>query len=653
MTSPQFLMTRLASATAIALLCLQAHADTSNATATAKPAAASQRLVILNGSVDSLNSQSLFIPVSDINPVTLKFFVPEGGKVKKGDVVLSIGTSGNNTQEMQTRQEQQQVKMALELAKLEVVAIEAERALHTAQIALAKARLDASLPQGQISALDYDKYQTDKEKALKELEIRKTAVEIAHKNIAKTKTDGELEARKNQLQMAYLLKENANTSVHAEVDGVVIHAFNQWRGERYDEGVPGFSGHRAGQVMTDGAFELIAWALEADRLSLKEGMPVYLTPDAYPGKTISSTIKRISPAPEAGPSGEKGRFFKVTIPLPPQAGLTYAPGMSIRVSTAPAPARHLSQSLPDNLTIDGEVLSRNYRAIIPPSIRYIWNYTVGQIVPEGTHLKAGEQVMQLQSTEVQERLVTSRNLLNEKNKALEKLLLEQKEAERLGEIQIAEARAAAEKAARKATMPKELIRRIDYDKLVIDKEAGQTQLELQQKLVAAQSAQRNAEKRFLQTEMQMEQKNLNELQAGIKALTITAPTAGIVQYRMSYDDEKIKKGSKVWMGQTIAGLADPDNMYIKAKVPEAQYGLISMGQTVTVKLPGGNQTAQAKILRPGLAFQSRSHTDNSIVRDLELEFTQRPANLKPGSAVQVIIPLTKAATSAQPKSTAK
>lgn len=653
MTSPQFLMTRPASATAIALLCLQAHADTSNAPAPAKPAAAAQRLVILNGSVDSLNSQSLFIPVSDINPVTLKFFVPEGGKVKKGDVVLSIGTSGNNTQEMQTRQEQQQVKMALELAKLEVVAIEAERALHTAQIALAKARLDASLPQGQISALDYDKYQTDKEKALKELEIRKTAVEIARKNIAKTKTDGELEARKNQLQMAYLLKENANTSVHAEVDGVVIHAFNQWRGERYDEGVPGFSGHRAGQVMTDGAFELIAWALEADRLSLKEGMPVYLTPDAYPGKTISSTIKRISPAPEAGPAGEKGRFFKVTIPLPPQADLTYAPGMSIRVSTAPAPARHLSQSLPDNLTIDGEVLSRNYRAIIPPSIRYIWNYTVGQIVPEGTHLKAGEQVLQLQSTEVQERLVTSRNLLNEKNKALEKLLLEQKEAERLGEIQIAEARAAAEKAARKATMPKELIRRIDYDKLVIDKEAGQAQLELQQKLVAAQSAQRNAEKRFLQTEMQMEQKNLNDLQAGIKALTITAPTAGIVQYRMSYDDEKIKKGSKVWMGQTIAGLADPDNMYIKAKVPEAQYGLISMGQTVTVKLPGGNQTAQAKILRPGLAFQSRSHTDNSIVRDLELEFTQRPANLKPGSAVQVIIPLTKAATSAQPKSTAK
>ena len=32
------------------------------------------------------------------------------------------------------------MKMALELAKLEVVAIEAERALHTAQIALAKAR---------------------------------------------------------------------------------------------------------------------------------------------------------------------------------------------------------------------------------------------------------------------------------------------------------------------------------------------------------------------------------------------------------------------------------------------------------------------------------------------------------------------------------
>ena len=647
MKSSMFTLTRLAGATAIALLSMQVQAATAEKTAPAKTNNAAQRLVILNGSVESLNSQSLFIPASDNNPVPLKFFVPEGSKVKKGDVVLSIGTPGNNTQEMQTRQEQQQVKMALELAKLEVVAIDAERAFHTAQIALAKARLDASLPQGQISALDYDKYQTEKEKAVKELEIRKAAVEIARKNISKTKADGELEARKNQLQMAYLLKENANTSVHAEVDGVVIHAFNTWRGERYDEGVPGFSGNRAGQVMTEGQFELIAWALEADRISLKEGMQVFLTPDAYPGKSFASTIKRISPAPESGPAGEKGRFFKITIPLPAQAELAYAPGMSIRVSTASAPARHAVQSLPVSLTIDGEVLSRNNKAISPPSIRYIWNYTIGQIVPEGTYLKAGEQIMQLQSTEVQERLVTSRNMLNEKNKALEKLLLEQKEAERLGEIQVAEARAAAEKAARKATMPKELIRRIDYDKLVIDKEASQAQLELQQKLVAAQSAQRHAEKRFLQTEMQMEQKNQDSLLAGIKALTITAPTAGIVQYRTSYDDEKFKKGSKIWVGQTIAGLADPDSMYIKAKVPEAQYGLLRMGQTVTVKLPGGNQTVQAKILRPGLAFQSRSHTDSSVVRDLELEFTQRPANLKPGSAVQVIIPLAKAATPAQ------
>jgi hypothetical protein len=64
-------------------------------------------------------------------------------------------------------------------------------------------------------------------------------------------------------------------------------------------------------------------------------------------------------------------------------------------------------------------MAKSYRAITGRLFRHPFatsGITPLEIVPEGTHLKAGEQVLQLQSTEVQERLVTSRNLLNEKIK---------------------------------------------------------------------------------------------------------------------------------------------------------------------------------------------------------------------------------------------
>jgi multidrug resistance efflux pump len=118
-------------------------------------------------------------------------------------------------------------------------------------------------------------------------------------------------------------------------------------------------------------------------------------------------------------------------------------------------------------------------------------------------------------------------------------------------------------------------------------------------------------------------------------LTVIAPRAGTVVHNVGFDDEKFAVGSRVFMGAAVANLADPEKIYVAAKVPEAQVSLVKLGQLVSVTTPGSNTQITAKISGFGPVFHGKSANQPMIVRDIEIEFDNLPKNLKPGTAVQV------------------
>lgn len=641
------------SAALLGALCLPLSGCHSNASATteAKPATttvAVTRPLLLTGTVNASDSQSVLVPPSNSSPIVLRNFVDEGQVVKTGDVVLRIETQDQSSvSQLRTQAEQSEARAQKDVADLEVKLVEAERALATAKAGLAKAKVDAALPKTQISLLDFDRYLGERERAERDLDVKQQARASAAEAIARRRTDAELELKKLQINIAFTIAQQEQAQVRATRDGVVVHGYSERNGERFDEGSSAWPGNTVGQVMGNGDMRVRAFALEADRHYITVGQPVQLTFDALPGATTKAQIMSIANAPEVRASWGSARYFRVDIDLPKDHGLPLTAGMSVLIeplaattgkaplsAKPPAPAK---AAAPKELQIEGEIASRTLLPISPPTIRDVWQYTLGTLVPEGTLLKEGQAVATFQTNDVTNQLATRTSALKEKQSEQAKSRLDHAEAERAAELAVAEAASNAVRAQRKAMQSKELIRRVDYDKLVIERALAEQLAELAVQQRDAQQRARKAETASLNSEIAQQQSAIAELMAGQSRLTVKAARAGMVLYRNQFNGDKFAVGSQVWMGLSVATLADPEQLIVQAKVPEVQAMGVQLGQLARVTVPGANVELSAKVSGLGRTYHGKSRSQPVVVRDVELSFDSVPKGVKPGAAVQVTL----------------
>src|SRR3546814_1466647 len=76
--------------------------------------------VVLTGEVRATDAQVIYTPFSNSSPVVIRFFVPEGEHVKKGEPVLRIdpGQAASQLPELDAQIEQAQATAAKTLAEL-------------------------------------------------------------------------------------------------------------------------------------------------------------------------------------------------------------------------------------------------------------------------------------------------------------------------------------------------------------------------------------------------------------------------------------------------------------------------------------------------------------------------------------------------------
>lgn len=308
--------------------------------ALALAAASPAQAVVLTGEVRAIDAQQILTPQSNTSPVVIRYYVPEGERVKKGEVVLRIdpGQSASRIPELEAQIEQGRAKDAKEIAELEVKAVDAEMALVDAEAELATAKLDATIPPDLISALDYDRHQGELDRATREVALKRKDLDAARAAVQRRIGDGRLQIDKLVLQRDYHAALVRTSEVVADRDGIVVHGFNNnWIGGRIDEGSSTMPGSKAGEVVGSGRMNVRAWALEPDRRGLVVGQPVDLTFDALPGRKVTGRIDFISGAPDRRPEWGEGRYFTLDI-TPDTHALTLMPGMSVRVIARPPAA---------------------------------------------------------------------------------------------------------------------------------------------------------------------------------------------------------------------------------------------------------------------------------------------------------------------------
>jgi multidrug resistance efflux pump len=296
--------------------------------------ASAARAASITGEVRAIQAQPIYTPPANSSPVVLRYYVPDGAAVKKGEPLLRVdpGQAGARLRTLESDYERAEAKAAAEIADLEVKAIDAELAYVEAEAIAAKARIDASLPRELLSGLDYDRYRGDLERAERDVILKREQLHDARAAVERRRKDAQLELERIKLEQQYQQTQLDNAEVHAERDGVVLHGFDPWSGQRFDEGSSAQMGQMIGEVATLGNLGVRAYALESEREAFKRGDRVRIDFDALPGVQLTGRIESISGAPEARQAWGVGRYFTIDISFEHDTGKAgLLPGMSARI----------------------------------------------------------------------------------------------------------------------------------------------------------------------------------------------------------------------------------------------------------------------------------------------------------------------------------
>ena len=232
--------------------------------------------------------------------------------------------------------------------------------------------------------------------------------------------------------------------------------------------------------------------------------------------------------------------------------------------------------------------------------------------------------------------------LEEVSRALDKLVLDQAQAERTDVLAQTLLISEAEKAARKAAQPQALVGGIAYKKLLIDKATAREKETLSAALLQSQRGARAAELRDLQLQKTQLDGKISDLNTALEKMSVKPKLTGMVIHNVGFNGDKFTSGSQIYIGQSVAQVADLTSLRVNAWVPEALSSQVEVGMQAQVLLGSGARTLRARVSRLGLAFRSKSRAQPVIVRDVTVELTdlaqfspEQLKALKPGTAVRV------------------
>jgi HlyD family secretion protein len=241
---------------------------------------------------------------------------------------------------------------------------------------------------------------------------------------------------------------------------------------------------------------------------------------------------------------------------------------------------------PIEVTTTGELVAKHSEKILGPSElsqNQIYQVKIVDIIPDGTVVDSGQYVAKLDPSEIS-------NKIKDEATNLEKL-----------ESQVTTTRIDTSMDLRNAR--DELVnlkydleqRQIELDQSKYEPPATvrQAEIALEKANRAYDQAQKSYRLRFSKAQANMQvvmasynqvKRKLENLNAAMDKLTITAPKAGMVVYRKSWDGTKAGAGSTVnfWDSFTVAELPDLREMISKTYVNEIDISKVKVGQPVKI-----------------------------------------------------------------------
>ncbi|HSD86199.1 MAG TPA: HlyD family efflux transporter periplasmic adaptor subunit [Kofleriaceae bacterium] len=285
-----------------------------------------------------------------------------------------------------------------------------------------------------------------------------------------------------------------------------------------------------------------------------------------------------------------------------------------------------------SVEVNGELEAVDSTDIKPPSLPNVWNYKIANLATEGADLKQGELAAAFDPSELMRELETLQNDAEAAKKKLDKKRDDAALARRNEELEIAQAEAKVRKASLKTTSSPDLVASVEQKVVELDEQLAK--LELQETKAKAEQAARadTAEIGQLSDHHQYLQKRVDESQANIAKLQVTAPRAGTVVMPTNWRGEKKKVGDPAWRGEAVVQVVGLGKMRGAGQIDEIDIARVSVGQQVVMRLdalPDVQLKGTVESIAKSVAPHSNTDPSNIVKVKIAIDPSQK-APLRPG-----------------------
>jgi len=232
----------------------------------------------------------------------------------------------------------------------------------------------------------------------------------------------------------------------------------------------------------------------------------------------------------------------------------------------------------------GKLRAENSVTVTAPPARI--NLQIINLVPEGTHVKVGDFLIQFDTTELRQQLddqlaeldIAKANLIRSQASieshmaSLQSSLENSRASYRLAELRLEQMKFEADVTIEEG--------RLSLKQAEISLKQAETEIDAQRKIDSADV--RSLELKVRQAEFDIQKTKLD-----LSRLRILAPAPGLVVYKEIWrggEMSKIKIGDTPWRGAALIELPDLSVMQVETAVSEVDFSKVKVGQKVEVKL---------------------------------------------------------------------
>jgi len=299
---------------------------------------------LMTGQLEAVRSDSIIVPRNPSWNIQIRWMEADGVRVEEGQKVVELDNTallseadGKYLLVLDKIDERDQKKATLAAQEQDKVF-----QLEQKRVELAKAEIEASIPESIVERREYQERQlalrraeSEYDKALEELEAFReaSASELSVLEIALDKARRELEAAERAI---------ATLTLHAPRAGLFVVAENPWEDRKFQVGDSAWTGLTVARIPDLSEMRIESRLGDVDDGRIEIGDRATCTMDAHPELPIPCEIVDFTPIAQEGDRQSVRRSFRVSVALERTETALMRPGMSVKVEVE-------TSSLPDAL----------------------------------------------------------------------------------------------------------------------------------------------------------------------------------------------------------------------------------------------------------------------------------------------------------------